>query len=159
MVNQPWFVPQHEECYGRSMSSFIEAAPEFRLVLLPAPENESLSSAEYQKELSDLLASFKKLGIRVTSSGRAFDALHGLGGLSGEFIFNVTASLASAAIWKGLEDLLATFLHRNSSRKVRVDFRPDGRLKSIEAQSISDVTKVIEASAEYFRRTVQKHDR
>ena len=137
------------------MSFIIEPEPEFRLGLLPAREHESLSSTEYQSELSDLLASLRKLGITVTAHSRAFDSLHGSGGLPGEFVLSVAASLASAAMWKGVGDLLTTFLHRSVSRKVRVEYRADGRLKSIEAQSVSDVPKIIEASAEYFQRTAK----
>jgi hypothetical protein len=120
--------------------------PEFRLTLLRAPDDLPLTSREFQEELLDFARFLHARGARVSSRLFAFDAVHAGGGLSGEFILAVTAA---GFLAKRLEAPLKAFLKRD--RRARVEFREDGKLKTVEARGADEAERIIRAAAEYHK--------
>lgn len=98
-------------------SQFIEPKPEFRLVLVPAPDDPPLFSAEYQRELADFGEMLRAQDIEVSSRYCTFDAVGAGGGLSGEFILRVLTIVGPPLITG-----LAGWLGGRSGRKYRVKF-------------------------------------
>ena len=121
--------------------------PEFRLTLLPGPDDPPLTSQEFQEELHEFARALHAQGTQVSSRLFAFDAVHAGGGLSGEFILAVTAA---GFLAKQLEAPLKAFLRRD--RRARVEFREDGKLKTVEAQGAEEAERIIRAAAEYHKR-------
>lgn len=133
-------------------SQTIQPNPELWLILVPAPDDPPLASPEFQKELSE----FRQLlaqSIEIESRSFAFDAAHGGGGLSGEFIIACTAL---GLLAKQLAGPLTAYLKGRSKRKVHVEFREGGRLKSIEAQDAAEAERIIRAAAEYHSKISRK---
>ena len=129
-------------------SQTIQPKPELWLILVRAPDDPPLASPEFQRELSE----FRQLltqGIQIESRSFAFDAAYGGGGLSGEFIIACTAL---GLLAKQLAGPLTTYLKGRSKRKVRVEFREGGQLKSIEAQDAAEAERIVRAAAEYYSK-------
>ena len=83
----------------------------------------------------------------------AFDAVHGGGGLSGEFILAVAAL---GLLAKRLEGPLKAFLKRD--RRADAEFREEGKLKKVEAQGAGQAGRIIRAAAEYYRKISSEQD-
>jgi hypothetical protein len=130
-------------------AEIIEPKPELRLILVRAPDDPPLAGPEFQKELSEFRQLLYAHGIQIESRSFAVDAAHGGGGLSGEFIIACTAL---GLLAKQLAGPLTTYLKGRSKRKVRVQFREGGQLKSIEAQDAAEVERIITAAAEYYSK-------
>jgi hypothetical protein len=120
--------------------------PELRLTLLPGPDDPPLASKEFQEELCQFARALHTQGTQISSRMFAFDAVRGGGGLSGEFILTVTAA---GFVAKRLEAPLKAFLKRD--RRARVEFRRDGKLKTVEAQGAGGAETIIRAAAEYHK--------
>jgi len=130
--------------YGcRMEAEIIEPEPGLRLIFVPASDD---LPQEFQRELSEFAEALRGRGIQVSVRSSAFDAVHGVGGLSGEFIFAIT-TLGFLA--KRLEGPLRTFLKRE--RKARVEFMEGGKLKAVEAEGADQVVRIVRAAAEYHK--------
>jgi len=130
-------------------SQIIEPEPEFRLILVRAPDDPPLSSQEFQRELSAFAQSLRAQGIQISSRLFAFDAVHGGGGLSGEFILAVTAL---GFLAKQLEGPLTTYLKGRSEREAHVEFQEGGKLKRVKAQGADQTERIMRAAAEYHKK-------
>jgi len=120
--------------------------PEFRLTLLRAPDDPPLTSQEFQEELHEFARALHAQGARVSRRPFAFDAVHAGGGLSGEFILAVTGA---GFLAKRLEGPLKAFLKKD--RRARVEFRHDGKLKTVEAHGADEAGRIITAAAEFHK--------
>lgn len=123
--------------------------PEFRLILVRAPDDAPLSSPEFQKELTEFTRFLRAKGVQIESRSFALDAAYGGGGLSGEFIIGLTAVSLLA---KHLAGPLTTYLKGHPRRKARVEFKEAGQLKSIEAQGAAEIERIIKAATEYHSK-------
>jgi hypothetical protein len=130
--------------YQRATGGLLR--PEFRLTLLGGPDDPPLTSQEFQKELYEFARALHAQGTQISSRLFAFDAVHGGGGLSGEFILAVAPA---GFVAKRLEGPLKAFLKRD--RRARVEFRQDGKLKTVEAQGTDEAERIIRAAAEYHK--------
>lgn len=130
-------------------SQTIEPKPELRLFLVRAPDDPPLPSPHFQEELSNFRQLLRAQGVQIESRSFAFDAVHGGGGLSGEFIIGLTAISLLA---KHLAGPLTAYLKGHPGRKARVEFREAGQLKSIEAQGAAEIERIIKAATEYHSK-------
>jgi len=74
-----------------------------------------------------------------------------VGGYTGELIIAL-ASIASPLV----THVLVAWLQRKPGRKVRVEFHPSGKLKTVEAQTEEQVLSIAKALAQEARRRVTK---
>jgi hypothetical protein len=97
-------------------SSFVLPDPKLRLILVRAPDDPPLFSEQYQSELADFARSLGALGIEFSCLRRMLAAAGASGGLTGEFIFVVSA-LGPVAIVQ-LRKLLEAFLVHGRKMKL-----------------------------------------
>ena len=76
--------------------AFIEPEPALRLKLIPALDEPQLPSPEFQKKLRDFYEALRSQGIEVSARCYAHDAIHGGGGLSGEYVFIAATAIVQA---------------------------------------------------------------
>jgi hypothetical protein len=79
------------------------------------------------------------------------DAVDAIGGYTGQFVISFV-SVASPF----LTAALVAWLHGKLGRKVRVEFHPDGKLKTIEAQTAEQVLSIAKALEEEARARAPK---
>lgn len=81
----------------------------------------------------------------------AVDAADAISGYTGQLI--ITAALIAAPV---LKDALVAWIKGRATRKVRVEFHPNGKLKRVEAQTEEQVLEVIEAIRHEAEPSVSK---
>lgn len=126
--------------------AFVEPPPELRLILVPAPDDLPSSSVEYQKELAGFSRALRAQGIETSLSCRAFDAVGGGGGLTGEFALIVTSA---ASFITGAATVAAAWLHARNDRKVRL--KVSSSELDAEAQTLEGLETVIVRGLEIQR--------
>jgi len=131
---------------GSAEAEIVEPEREIRLTLLGGPDDPPLASQKFQGELREFARALHAQGTPISSRFFAFDGAHAGGGLSGEFVLGV---MAAGFLAERLERPLKAFLKRD--RRARVEFREDGKLKTIEARGAEEAEKIIRAAAEYHK--------
>lgn len=115
-------------------SQFIEAKPELRLILTPAP-GERLSSPEFQAELAAFTGGLRELGVEASQKWFTQDAITGGGWGTGEIILAV--ALGQTAIIE-LRKLIVAFRKIKKERTVKFKFGA-----STMTVPVDDVDKVV----------------
>lgn len=116
------------------------------------PNDAEAFTEEYQAELSEVLSPLlRDKGIEVEAPALAVDAIDAVGGYTGELIVAL-ASIASPLI----THVLVAWLQRKPGRKVRVEFHPSGKVKTVEAQTEEQVLSIAKALDQEARARVPK---
>jgi hypothetical protein len=129
--------------YGQQMEMEMEA-PKLELTLIPAPDDAPLRSSKYQKGLRRFADSLKAEGVTY---GLRVELIEAAGGGEAPAIFSGIFTLATVLTVQVSRCVIAWQKGR-SGRKVRVEIRPDGRLKA-EAQTTEDVERLLTKVGEY----------
>lgn len=120
------------------------------LTLLPAPDDPSIDSQEYQKELSDFHSSLWKKGLQGyplrAGSGRGSEIVSS-GAYLGQFLV-----IAPTTIGPLLGTVLGAWLHARYRRKVRLKI---GDIEA-EAQTEEQIEKLLQRAEEFQRRNQPK---
>jgi hypothetical protein len=98
-------------------------------------------SHNHQAELRDVLGTLREKGIELEAPFLTLDAADAVSGYTGQLIISL-AQIASPV----LTAALVAWLKGRPSRKVRVEFHPDGRIKNVEAQTPEQVLELMRAA-------------
>lgn len=118
-------------------------APKLELTLIPAPNDAPLRSSKYQKGLRNFADSLQAEGVPF---GLRIELTEAAGGESPALyagIFTLATVLAGP-----VSRCVIAWLKARPGRKIRVEIRPDGRLKA-EAQTTEDVERLLTKAGEY----------
>jgi hypothetical protein len=149
---------QHGSCLRRHVWIFKETSVKLRgmnspneeaelyFALVPAPDDEALTSPTYQKELQEFYRALQSKGIDVSAryyvmdSGR--DVLSFMtGGMAGEFSA-IADALSSPETLVALLGVLGVYLKARLGRKVRLRVGLDGRVEA-EAGTVEEVKELV----------------
>jgi hypothetical protein len=125
-------------------------APELYFVLVRAPDDQALSSREYQEELRTFNRWLRSQGVEVSARCYAHDSIGGGGGLSGEF--GVVASALGPALCTAVGTALGAFLNGRYGRKVRLRTGLDGKI-DVEAQTVEEIKQLVKVAAQWRRKS------
>jgi hypothetical protein len=123
--------------------------PELYFVLVGAPDDQALSSQEYQEELRTFDRSLRSQGVEVSTRCYVHDSIGGGGGLSGEF--GVVASALGPALCAAVGTALGAFLNGQYGRKVRLRTGLDGKI-DVEAQTVEEIKELVKVAAQWRRK-------
>jgi hypothetical protein len=116
------------------------------------PNDAEPFTKEYQVELDEALSPLvRDTGVEAEAPALAVDAVDAVGGYTGELIIAL-ASIASPLI----THVLVAWLQRKPGRKVRVEFHPSGKVKTVEAQTEEQVLTIAKALDQEARARVPK---
>ena len=124
--------------------------PELYFVLVGAPDDQALSSPEYQEELRTFDRSLRSQGVEVSTRCYAHDSIGGGGGLAGEF--GVIASALGPALCTALGTALGAFLKGRYGRKVRLRTGLDGKI-DVEAHTVEEIKELVKVAAQWKRKS------
>jgi putative transcriptional regulator len=134
-------------------SETAEPDPELYFVLVRAPDDQALSSREYQEELWKFDRSLRSQGVEVSPRRYAYDSIGGGGGLSGEF--GVIAPALGPAVCAALGTALGAFLSGRHRRKVRLQIGQDRKFEA-EAQTVDEIKELLKLAAKYQKQTARR---
>ena len=126
--------------------------PKIYIVLVGAPD-EALTSQAFQKELSEFYRALQFGGLEASSRHFAFDAIHGGGGLSGEF--GILVSTLGPAVFGAVGGAVIAYLKGRQERKCKLRVGLDGVIEA-EAQTLEEVEKLVAKGEEIWRRNQPK---
>jgi hypothetical protein len=98
-------------------------------------------SHDHQADLHSVLGALRQEGIELEAPFLAVDAADAVSGYTGQLIISL-AQIAAPV----LTGALVAWLKGRPGRKVRLQFHPDGKLKSIEAQTPEQVLELMRAA-------------
>ncbi|WP_148293624.1 hypothetical protein [Azospirillum sp. B4] len=114
------------------------------------PDDAETFTREHQIELRDVVTGLRGQGIELDAAFMAVDSAEAISGYTGEFVILLTQAASPF-----LTGALVAWLKR-PGRKVRVEFHPSGKLKTIEAQSEEQVLSIAKALDQEARSSVPK---
>jgi hypothetical protein len=103
-----------------------------------SPDDAETFTKEHQAELRGVVGAIREKGVELEAPFMAVDAVDAVSGYTGELIIAITSIPAIAQV-------LVAWVKRKSGSKLRVEFHPDGKLKSVEAQTEKQVLSIAEA--------------
>lgn len=109
------------------------------------PDNAETFTHEHQVELRTVVDALRKEGLELEAPALAVDAADAIGGYTGQLIISLVHAASPF-----LTAALVAWLKRPGHR-VRVEFHPNGRLKTIEAQTDDQVLSIAKALDEEAR--------
>jgi hypothetical protein len=115
------------------------------------PNEAGTFTHECQSELHEVVSVLREQGIEFEAPFLAVDAVDAVCGYTGQFIISL-AQVASPV----LTATLVAWIKRNPSRKIRVEFHPSGKLKTIEAQTDEQVLSIAKALDQEARVAARK---
>jgi hypothetical protein len=119
-------------------------APKLELTLIPAPNDAPLRSSRYQKGLRRFADSLKAEGVPF---GLGIELIEAAGGSEAPAIYSGIFTLATVLTVQ-ISRCVIAWQKGRSGRRVRVEIRPDGRLRA-EAQTTEDVERLLKKAGEY----------
>jgi hypothetical protein len=119
------------------------------IILVGAPDDPAERDPKYQAELTEFSRSLRAAGASVSQSAIVFDSVEGGGYPTGHFAVAL-ASIAMSAI----TTIVVAWIRQRGKRKVRVKIGST----YAEASTAEDVVRVLEAAAEYERKSRTKGD-
>jgi Asp-tRNA(Asn)/Glu-tRNA(Gln) amidotransferase A subunit family amidase len=105
-----------------------------------APDDAETFTKEHQAALDGAVDALRKNGVELEAPFLAVDAADAVSGYTGQLIISL-ASFASSIVTAAL----VAWLKGRPGRKIRVQFHPDGKLKTVEAQTPEQVLSIVEA--------------
>ena|SRR2546421_8903052 len=120
--------------------------PEFSLILIPAPDETPIQSAEYQVELKAFQQSLTAHGIKFSSHMTLMESAFGGGFHLGEFGIIAAASIVPLA------GLLRAWLKARYGRKVKLKIKDF----SAEAASVEEVDKLLKLAEKHREKRSHK---
>jgi len=131
-------------------AEMVKPALELYFILVGAPDDQSLSSREYQEDLRTVDRSLRSQGVEVSTRCYVHDSIGGGGGLSGEF--GVIASALGPALCTAVGTALGAFLNGRYGRKVRLRTGLDGKI-AVEAQTVEEIKELVKVAAQWKRKS------
>ena len=115
-----------------------------------APNDAETFTAQHQIDLHEFIDALRKQGIELEAPFLAVDAADAVSGYTGQVIISLVQAVGPV-----LTGVLVAWLKR-PGRKVRVEFHPSGKTKTVEAQSTEQVLSIVKALDEEARKDASK---
>lgn len=116
------------------------------------PNDAETFTKEHQAELYEVLSPILHVkGVEVEAPFLAVDAVDAVSGYTGQLIISL-AQIASPV----LTAALVAWLKGRPGRKVRVEFHPSGKIKTVEAQTEEQVLSIAKALDQEAHNTAAK---
>ena len=117
-----------------------------------SPDDAETFTKDHQAELYEVLGPLlRDKGLEVKAPFMALDSVDAVSGYTGQLIISL-AQIASPV----LTAALVAWLKGRPSRKVRVEFHPSGKVKTVEAQTEEQVLSLAKALDQEARARVPK---
>jgi hypothetical protein len=114
------------------------------------PDDAKTFTREHQIELHEVVDGLRKQGVELETPFLAVDAVDAVGGYTGQLVISL-AHIASPFLTAALVAWL-----KRPGRKVRVEFHPNGMLKTVEAQTDEQVLSIATALNQEARARLPK---
>jgi hypothetical protein len=116
------------------------------------PDDAKTFTKDHQAELYEVLGPvLRDKGLEVDAPVMTLDSADAVGGFTGEMI------IALAYIARPLiTHALVAWIKRKPGRKIRVEFHPGGKVKTVEAQTEEQVLSLVKALDQEARATAPK---
>ena len=121
--------------------------------LARGPNDAETFTREHQVELHGVVAALREHGVELEAPFLAVDAADAVSGYTGQLIVSL-AQIASPVV----SVALVAWLKGRPGRKVRAEFHPNGKLKSIEAQTDKQVLSMAKALDQEARAKIPKSE-
>jgi hypothetical protein len=121
--------------------------------LARSPSDAETFTKEHQVELHGVVAALREHGVELEAPFLAVDAVDAVSGHTGQLIVSL-AQIASPVVTAAL----VAWLKGRPGRKVRVEFHPSGKLKTIEAQTDEQVLSIAAALDQEARAKIPKSE-
>jgi hypothetical protein len=132
---------ERRRLYEAEQSERRRQAGQVAIWLDRSPDDAPTFTRDHQAELREVLGPLlRDKELEVHASFMAVDAADAVSGYTGELIVAL-ASIASPLV----THVLVAWLQRKPGRKLRIEFHPSGKLKSVEAQTDKQVLSIVEA--------------
>jgi hypothetical protein len=129
------------QAYEAEQSERRRQAGRVAIWLDRSPDDANTFTRDHQTELQEVLGPLlRDKELEVDASFMALDAADAVSGYTGELIVAL-ASIASPLV----THVLVAWLQRKPGRKLRVEFHPNGKVKTVEAQTQEQVLSIVEA--------------
>jgi hypothetical protein len=117
-----------------------------------SPNDPETFTKDHQAELHEVLGPLlRDKELEVDAPFLALDSADAVSGYTGEVIIAITSIPAIAQV-------LVAWVKRKPGRRVRVEFHPSGKVKSVEAQTEEEVLSIVKAVDQEARLKNAKGD-
>jgi hypothetical protein len=115
-----------------------------------SPDDAETFTKDHQAELREVLDPIlRDKGLEVEAPALAVDSADAVGGYTGELIIALASIQAIARV-------LVAWLQRKPGRKVRVEYHPSGKVKTVEAKTEEQVLSIVNALDQEARARAPK---
>jgi hypothetical protein len=116
------------------------------------PDDANEFTKEFQAELDKVLYPVvRDKGLEVEAPSLAVDAVEAVGGFTGQLIIDL-AKIAAPV----LTAALVAWVKGKPGRKIRVEFHPSGKVKTVEVQTVEQVHSIIKTVDQEARARTPK---
>jgi hypothetical protein len=116
----------------------------------PSPDDAKTFTKDHQAELYQVLGPLlRDKGLEVKARFVALDSADAVGGYTGEFVI-------ALAFIPAITQVLVAWIRRKPGRKVRVEFHPSGKVKTVEAQTEEQILSLAKALDQEARAEAPK---
>jgi hypothetical protein len=133
-----------------SQSEIRRQAGQVTIWLDPSPDDANTFTKEYQAELREVLGPLlRDKELEVKPRIGVLDSVGAGGGYTGEFVI-------ALAFIHSIIKVLVAWIQRKPGRKIRVEFHPSGKVKTVEAQTEEQILSLAKALDREARAEVPK---
>jgi hypothetical protein len=116
-----------------------------------SPDDAKTFTKDHQAELHQVLGPLlRDKGLEVKARTVALDSVEAVGGYTREFV------IALASISPIVTHALVAWIQRKPGRKIRVEFHPSGKVKTVEAQTEDQILSLAKALDQEAQAEVPK---